>query len=111
MRIETVYCPTVPSAFRVTREHVTSYEVKYIWEDETGARIIFTQLLLGAKSTMDNENADLHIRYVGHLRLACSDKNGLKSFYWNDAGYSFSLVVPSAMPDAVCVELIRSACE
>ncbi len=107
-KIETVYKPTVPSDFTPVGEYLSEYEVKLIWMNENQKRIAFTQLLLDTKSTMDSENVDLRIRYIGSLRIACSDKNGLKTFYWNTSEYSFSLVVPSTIPDAVCMDIICS---
>jgi hypothetical protein len=107
-KIEQEMLPTVPPSFQTDWSYVTEYEVKYIWSDADGERIIFTQLLLNAKSTMDNENANLEIRYLDTLRIACSEKNGLKSFYWNTAEYTFSLVVSDGITDEICMEMIRS---
>ncbi len=107
--LECVYLPTVPQSLRTERTHVTAYEAKHIFVDEeSGVRVIFTQLLLDAKSTMDSENANLEIRYVDDLRVAFSEKNGLKSFYWSTPSYSFSLVVQGNMSEKMCLDMIGS---
>ena len=107
--IETVYTlQNVPRGNGLTEKHITDYEVKFFWTNENGENIVFTQMLLDTKSTLDNETADFDIIYIDNVRYAVVKKDGKQAFYWNDNHYAYSLIVPSALSEKDCMALVAS---
>jgi hypothetical protein len=107
--IETVYAlQNVPSGYGLTEKHITEYEVKFFWTSGDGEKIVFTQMLLDTKSTLDNETADFDIIYIDNGRYAVVRKDGKQAFYWNDNHYAYSLIVPSALSEQDCMALVTS---
>ncbi len=107
--IETVYIlQKIPSGYRLTEQHITDYEVKFFWSDARGEKIVFTQMLLDTKSTLDNETAGFDILYIDNVRYAVAKKDGKQVFYWNTNDYAYSLIVPSALSMQDCTELLAS---
>ncbi|MBQ9748389.1 MAG: DUF4367 domain-containing protein [Clostridia bacterium] len=94
--IETVYTLSyVPSGFEPYRSNVGEYEVKQIWKNDSDDLLVFTQLPLHAKSTLDHEEVHIQAFYIGATKITYYEKHGICCFYWQTEDYIFTLNLPT----------------
>ncbi len=108
-KIEAVYTLShLPEGFTPYQSNVGDYEVKRLWRHDNGDLVIFTQLPLNARSTLDNENISTEVVYIGKTKILYTEKNGICCYYWNTDEYLFSLNVSTAIAKKDAITMIKS---
>lgn len=108
--IETVYTlGYVPEGYELESCNLNKLYTTFVWTNDTGNRIVFSQGVLGAWNQLDNENSNYEILYMNDLSVAYIDKKYNQYYYWHAADYNFSLFVSDdIITQEIVAEIIES---
>lgn len=107
--IETVYTlGFIPDGYMVDRFYVDDYTTDMVWKNGNGDRLALSQGILDGSFTLDVEESDYNIIEWNNKKIACSEKHGIKSFFWNSEEYEFSLTMSSNISEEEAFALIDS---
>jgi hypothetical protein len=110
--IETVYTlGYVPEGYELESCSIEKLVTGFVWTNDAGEQIVFSQGLLCEYSLMDNENSDYEITSVNDITVAFLDKGSIKCYYWNERGYRFSIRISDGISQAILEQLIESLTE
>jgi hypothetical protein len=107
--IETVYTlGYVPEGYELESCSIEKMATCFIWINEVGEQIVFSQGLLCEYSLMDNENSNYEIMSVNDITMAVLEKDSIRYCYWSTKNYRFILYMPSDISSDVFDSLINS---
>lgn len=107
--IETIYTiECIPQGYEIYRYHIQKCSTEIMWINAQNEKISLSQYTLNSIYTMDNENSGYRMINSRDMEILCSEKGGLKIFYWNTYEYSFEFVVPDTFSDEACLSMIGS---
>lgn len=107
--IETIYTlGYVPEGYELESCSIEKMATCFIWINEAGEQIVFSQGLLCEYSLMDNENSNYEIMSVNDITMAVLEKGSIRYCYWNAKNYRFILHMPSDISRDVFDSLINS---
>lgn len=107
--IEMVYTlGYVPEGYTLSKKDFAEYKVQFIWQNQNGEYINFTQYILKNTSTIDIEDSDSTIIYVNEMKVIYSEKLETKTYFWNIDGYAFSLRITDSLSTDESIKLIES---
>ncbi len=107
--MDTIYTlGKVPEGYELVECQSRKHFIRFIWEDDEGNSIKFSQCALISKATQDYENSDYVIVDNAGMKIVLVDKFGIKSLYWNSDEYAFSIGAPSSYTFEECVIWIES---
>ena len=73
-----------------------------------GDKIFFSQNILDNSDLLDNESSEYELLFHDNMKIAYTNKNGIRSFIWNTAEYTYMLYVPDDIYMDECYEIIES---
>jgi hypothetical protein len=107
--IETVYTlGYVPEGYELESCNINKLYTTFIWENDAGEQITFSQSILDGSSLMDNENSNYGVLDLNGMSVACVEKYDDEYFYWNFDGYKFTLHVSRTRSYEDISKLIQS---
>lgn len=107
--IETVYTlGYVPEGYELERCEIGDLVTRFVWTNQNGERISFSQGVLGLWNQMDNDNSNYEILYVDKMYIACLVKENNEYFYWQEDNYRFTLHIPRDLPFECVRKIIES---
>ncbi|MBQ3490448.1 MAG: DUF4367 domain-containing protein, partial [Clostridia bacterium] len=107
--IETFYTlGYVPEGYELIETKITECKADFIWENQHGYSINFSQYTLHSNTAMDTEDSNFTIIYVDGMKIAWSEKHKEKAYFWNTTEYAFSLNITEPIPHDECIDLIKS---
>lgn len=110
--IETVYTlGYVPEGYELSTSSITKYKADFVWQNQNGEYINFTQSILLGASTMDIEYSNYEIIYINDMKVAYSEKHGTTIYLWNTNEYKYFLVFSNDSLNENCSKLIESITE
>ena len=109
--MDTIYTlGNLPEGYELVERHFGERAVNFVWSDNEGNSIRFSQNTFYSKATCDYENSYYMIMLLSDKKVIIIDKSNRKMLYWNDSEYAFSISVPSYFSADECVRLIDSLC-
>ena len=107
--IETVYTlGFIPDEYEVDRFIIDDSATSMLWRNAQGDMIVLSQGVLEGSFTVDVEKSDFDIIDWNGIRIAYTEKYGIKSFFWNSEEYEFSLTISSNISEEEALALIES---
>ena len=107
--IETVYTlGFIPDGYMVDRFYIDDIMTTMAWKNENGDRLVLSQGVLMGSNILDAEASNCNIIEKNGVKIACSEKYGIKSFFWNSTEYEFSLTISSDISDDEVFALVDS---
>lgn len=80
----------------------------FTWCNKNGDKIFFSQNILDNSDLLDNESSEYELLFHDNMKIAYTNKNGIRSFIWNTAEYTYMLYVPDDIYMDECYEIIES---
>ena len=107
--MDTIYTlGKVPEGYELVERKLQKTSVGFVWKDDKGNSIKFSQSIFDVKTTYDYENSDYKVISLLGVKVAFVDKQEIKALYWNSDEYAFSMRVSSEFSLEECVLLIES---
>lgn len=107
--IETVYTlGYVPEGYELESCSIEKMATCFIWINEAGEQIVFSQRTLNGNNFLDYENTNYEIVYIEDIKIALANKNEVKYCFWNCEEYRYSLIVPETLSFDIVILLINS---
>ena len=107
--IETVYTlGYVPEGYELESCNINKLYTTFIWENDMGEQITFSQSILDGNNLLDYENTDYEIVYIEDIKIALANKNEVKYCFWNCEEYRYSLIVSKTLSFDIVILLINS---
>lgn len=107
--MDTIYTlGKLPEGYELVERHFGKSVVDFVWKNDKGNIIKFSQNIFDSKATFDYENSGYLLMEVSGTKVAYIDKLGVISLYWNSADYAFLMSVPNDFSLEDCAELIKS---
>lgn len=94
--------------FRIDTCVIKSLNTEFVWINDEGEEILFNQMLLSNRGTLDYDNSNYMVQNVLGKKIVKIEKLNQKIFYWNSDDYAFALTVPCDFSDDLCIDLIES---
>lgn len=109
-RIETEYTLSdIPKEYKLATYEKGEYIVSSVWQNNAGKEIIFSQKILDANISIDNEHGYKELEMNGNTAYYVEDESG-KFICWTDGYYWFSLSVPNELNIDI-IELAKNIVE
>lgn len=106
--MDTIYTlGKVPEGYELVESNLQNASVGFVWKDDVGNSIKFSQHIIDSKGTYDYENSNYIIVNVSGMKVAMIEKEDRKMFCWNSNEYAFLMRVPSDFSLEECAELIK----
>lgn len=110
--IETVYTlGYVPEGYELESCSLNELYTTFVWKNDVGEQIVFSQGLLDSYSLIDNENSNYEIMRVNDITVAFLEKGDIRYYYWNTKNYRFILHMSSDISYDIFDSLINSIIE
>lgn len=94
--IETVYTlGYVPMGYELVSCEIGALVTRFVWTNQNGERISFSQGLLSEYSLLDNEDSNYEIIYMDDIPVAYFEKGDVRHYYWNSNEYRFAVQISS----------------
>ena len=107
--MDTIYTlGKVPEGYKLVGSYYQKNSVRFVWEDDEGNSIKFSQNFLNSKATYDYENSNYALVSVAGTEVAMIEKLDRKMFYWNSDEYAFLMRASDNFSLEECVDLINS---
>lgn len=107
--MDTIYTlGKVPEGYELVRNELWGNSVRFVWKDDEGNSIKFSQYVFDSKATYDYENSNYVVMNVSGIKVAMIEKQNRKMFCWNSDDFAFSMNVPRCFSLNECAELIGS---
>lgn len=108
--IETEYTLSdIPEEYKLATYEKGEYIVSSVWQNNAGKEIIFSQKILDANISIDNEHGYKELEMNGNTAYYVEDESG-KFICWTDGYYWFSLSVPNELNIDI-IELAKNIVE
>ena len=106
--IKTVYTlGHIPNGYKL--ESIVFDDIRAITTLSNGeSQIVFSQYLLNGKTALDNETSNFEYVYLNDLKIAVTEKNGIKTLYWNTDEYAFKLIFNIEFSNQEYIAMINS---
>ena len=108
--IEEIRMPTyVPEGYELVEEPILMGEndgIRIVWKNQKETKIIFSQLLLGSKTTIDTENSEIKVIDI-ETTISVMEKNNRTFVFWNDNTYAYTLITSDISEDDI-VKIVKS---
>ena len=107
--IEDIYELTyVPEGYALKDQFVNRMVVEYIFENEDGESIKFTQRSLDASNFyIDIEHGDYDIISIGEYKIYYQQTDGIYCYIWNDGKYALQLYSANKLSDQTISLIIK----
>lgn len=107
--MDTIYTlGKVPEGYELVECKLQNTSVGFVWEDDEGNSIKFSQNFLNSKATYDYENSNYTLVSVAGTEVAMIEKLDRKMFYWTLSEYAFSVSIPTDFSFEESVMMIKS---
>lgn len=107
--MDTIYTlGKVPEGYELVESYYLKNSVCFVWEDDEGNSIKFSQYALITKTTYDYDESEYEIVYSDTMKIILVDKFGMRSLYWNSDEYAFMMSVPNSYTSEECIAWMES---
>ena len=107
--MDTIYTlGKVPEGYELVERKLQKTSVRFVWKDDKGNSIKFSQSIFDGKTTIDYEDSDYALMNISAIKIAYIEKSDKKVFYWNFGDYAFSMRAPNDFSLEDCTDLIES---
>lgn len=107
--MDTIYTlGKVPEGYELVERKLQKTSVRFVWKDDKGNSIKFSQHIFDSKGTYDYEYSNYVIVNVLEKKIVVIEKQDQKMFCWNSSDFAFAMRMPSNFSLEECVELIES---
>lgn len=83
-----------------------TYEVKTVWEDCHGFKMMFFQCLLTSKTLIDTENAVIYT-LENNTQITTIEKDSTIYVFWNDNQFAYTLVIDNTLESEI-LKIVQS---
>lgn len=107
--MDTIYTlGKVPEGYELVERKLQKTSVRFVWKDDKGNSIKFSQSIFDGKTTVDYEDSMYELMNIFDTKVISIDKFGEKRLFWNSGDYAFLVRVPNDFSLEDCAELIES---
>lgn len=99
----------VPEGFEVVKR-VSNHSEYYVqFESNSGAKILYNQAVLSIVGRYwDTEKSIIKEMYIGKMLVNIVEENGVRTVYWNDDEYVYSVMGPGELEEEEFLKMVRS---
>ena len=107
--IETLYLPTyIPDEYTLFDHNVNNFEARTVWENKSDEQILFLQMTMNSKTTLDHEDALYEMKEIDGIQYLVLTKNGKRCHYWSLGNYTYFMIVPEGLSKEESFAIIHS---